>query len=136
METRQSQQSLDILQVPFRQLRLDNDIWGDDSLTLVSSRFESNKKFKHLPHYHPFDGGHSLCHGRVFVKRTIGFAVTSLICRYDAAILPRTRKSWNGDLERQPVPAFLRIDTSKPSPGAMLPHKDDDVILRLQKRCS
>lgn len=70
----------------------------------------------------------------MLAKRATGFAVASLLCKYDVALLPRTREAWNSELESQPVPAFPRMDSSKPSPGAMLPHKDDDVILRLQKR--
>jgi cytochrome P450 len=130
----QSQQTnlpnlLTCFQIPYRQLHLNRDAWGPDPLALDPFRFETSPKMQNSKAYRPFGGGNTLCPGRFVAKRSMGFAVALLVNRFDVSIDPNQTK--NGAL-----PPFPRIDTTKPSPGASLPHDGDDVVLILQKRAS
>ncbi|KAH7136043.1 cytochrome P450 [Dendryphion nanum] len=115
------------LLIPYRQLHLNRDAWGADPLALDPFRFAANPKMQNSKAYRPFGGGNTLCPGRFIAKRSMCFAVALLVNKFDLEIDPESRK--NGIL-----PPFPKIDTTKPSPGASLPHEGDDVILVLKKR--
>jgi len=77
-------------------------------------------------------GGNTLCPGRFVAKQGIRFAVVSLGSRFNISIdLQRTRTS--GKKIRDCLPPSPRLDTTKPSPGAVLPHEGDELVLLLKK---
>ncbi|KAF2818683.1 cytochrome P450 [Ophiobolus disseminans] len=121
------------LLIPYRQLHMNRDVWGADPMLLEPFRFANNTKLLNSKSYRPFGGGPTLCPGRFVAKRSIGFAVALLVGRYDISVdADRMRnggKKTHGDL-----PLFPRLDTTKPSPGASLPHEGDGVVLVLRKR--
>jgi hypothetical protein len=96
-------------------------------------RFEENVKLQNSKSYRPFGGGNTLCARRFVAKRSIGYAIALIILGYDMEVdLERTM---NGGVEtRKGLPPFPRLNTTKPSPGAGLPHLNDDIFLLLKKR--
>jgi len=95
-------------------------------------RFETNPKLINSKSYRPFGGGHTLCPGRFFARRSISFAVALLISRFDMSV-----KLGDGGEDKKngvfSVPSFPKMDTMKPSPGASLPYKGQDAIVILKK---
>lgn len=123
----------DTLQVPYRQLHTNRNVWGVEPMVMQPLRFADNPKLQSSKSYRPFGGGHTLCPGRFLAKRAMGFAIALLLCRYDVSIISeRTRNGgkWTGE----GLPPFPRSDTTKPSPGVSLPHEGDDVVLSLWDR--
>jgi hypothetical protein len=99
-------------------------------------RFAEDPKLYSSKSYRPFGGGNTLCPGRFLAKRTIAYAITALITKFDISIdVQRTRQAIGGGGRGSTQPVrFPRIDHTKPSPGASLPAKGEDVFLLLAPR--
>jgi cytochrome P450 len=112
---------------------MNRDVWGADPLLMDPFRFANNTKLQNSKSYRPFGGGHTLCPGRFVAKRSMGYAVALLVSRYDISMVnEQMRHGEKGSYKSSPP--FPRLDTTKPSPGASLPHEGDDVVLMLKKR--
>jgi cytochrome P450 len=109
-------------QVPYHELHLDNDTWGEDPLGFDPERFYINSKLQNSKAYRPFGGRSQLCPGRVIARRTIGYFVALLVTRFDVGID-------GGSASR-----FPRADLAKPAAGIPLPREGDDVVLVLRER--
>ncbi|KAF2474021.1 cytochrome P450 [Lindgomyces ingoldianus] len=121
--------------VPFHQLHRNRDVWGTEPENLHSDRFVATPKLLNSKSYRPFGGGSTLCPGRNMARRAIAFAVAGLINKYDITIDVKETNKRNGNKRELNFPVFPRINHSKPTPGASLPFKSDDVILVLKERC-
>jgi cytochrome P450 len=112
---------------------MNHDVWGTNPLLMEPFRFADNAKLQSSTSYRPFGGGNTLCPGRFVAKRSMGFAIALLVGRYDITI--DTEQMRNGGRKtHESLPPFPRLDTTKPSPGASLPHEGDDIFIVLKKR--
>jgi hypothetical protein len=67
-------------------------------------------------------------------RRAIAFAVAAMLNTYDISIdAERTNKAMGIKGNRKDA-VFPRINHSKPSPGASLPFREDDVFIILHER--
>jgi hypothetical protein len=105
-------------------------------------RFVRDSKLYSSRSYRPFGGGHSLCPGRFFAKRTIAYVLAAMVTKFDIRVdIERTRRSVGTKRGSRKAEAagidsinFPRVDISKPSPGASLPVvHGEDVFLVLRK---
>ncbi|KAF2190000.1 cytochrome P450 [Zopfia rhizophila CBS 207.26] len=121
------------LMIPYRQLHLNRDVWGQDPCSIKPERFVINTKLINSKSYRPFGGGHTLCPGRFLARRSVSFAVALLVGRFNISV--DTERKENGEQKKagDSVLSFPKMDTTKPSPGASLPHEGDDVIVFLRK---
>ncbi|PWI72855.1 hypothetical protein PCL_09870 [Purpureocillium lilacinum] len=118
--------------VPYRQLHQNRSVWGDDPLTLSPARFVVEPKLTSSKSYRPFGGGHTLCPGRFLAKRAMGYAIAALVTKFELSLdVEMTRRAVGGSGKSV---RFPRMDSTKPSPGASLPHRGEDVFLLLKER--
>jgi cytochrome P450 len=78
------------LQLPIRELHYDTDIWGPKPERLDPNRFVDNPKLSQSLSYRPWGGGHTLCPGRLFARRSANAFVAILLTKYDVAVESRT----------------------------------------------
>ncbi|KAH8889141.1 cytochrome P450 [Thozetella sp. PMI_491] len=121
--------------VPYRQLHLNQSVWGADPLSMEAGRFVENPKLSSSKSYRPFGGGNTLCPGRFLAKRFLAYAVVAIVTKFEIQIdEDMTRKAVGGKgKDGMKSLAFPKIDHTKPSPGASLPVKGEDVFLVLKE---
>ncbi|KAF2704074.1 cytochrome P450 [Pleomassaria siparia CBS 279.74] len=120
--------------VPFHQLHRNKAVWGSHPLQVESDRFLTKPKLLSSKSYRPFGGGSTLCPGRNMARRAISFAVAAMVNKYDINIdVEKTNKAMGIRGNRKDA-VFPSINHSKPSPGASLPFRDDDVFIVLKER--
>jgi len=107
------------LKLPIRELHYDTDIWGSQPESLNPNRFVENSKLSKSLSYRPWGGGHTLCPGRVFARRSANAFVAVLLTRYNVAMESS---------------AFPKVDAGRPSPGIVTVGRGEDVQLRLTPR--
>lgn len=110
------------LQVPYHELHLDNDTWGNKPLSFDPERFYVNPKLQNSKAFRPFGGGTQLCPGRVVARQTVGYFISLLATRFDIAI------------DQTSPSRFPRADLAKPAAGIPLPQEGDNVMLLLGER--
>jgi cytochrome P450 len=110
---------LTILQLPIRELHYDTNFWGPKPEKLDPNRFVENPKLSQSLSYRPWGGGHTLCPGRLFARRSANAFVAILLTKYDVAIAS------NG---------FPKADGARPSPGVVTVRQGEDLKLRLRTR--
>lgn len=134
--------------MPVHQLHFDPSVWGPNAHAMDLGRLARDPKLYASRSYRPFGGGHSLCPARFFVKRAIGYAVASLVAKFDVHVdiertrqkvgtRPSSRKQGQSVREAGGIDSinFPRVDLSKPSPGASLPVvQGEDVYVVLKQR--
>jgi cytochrome P450 len=102
-----------------KELHFDPQIWGSDSTKIQPNRFNENAKLAKSPSYRPWGGGHTLCPGRLFARRSINAFVAILLSRYE--------------LEAE-FTNFPKADGARPSPDVILVAQGQDVRLRCTPR--
>lgn len=118
-------------QVPYMQLHQDQSVWGANPQALTPGRFFQEPKLTSSKSYRPFGGGHTLCPGRFLAKRAIAYVIASAVTKFEVSLdVEMTRKLVGGSGK---LPDFPRMDATKPSPGASLPFRGEDVILVIKK---
>jgi hypothetical protein len=110
---------LTLLQLPIRELHYDTDIWGSNPERLDPDRFVKNTKLSKILSYRPWGGGHTLCPGRFFARRSANAFVAILLTKYNVAVESS---------------AFPKGDGARPSPGVVTVGRGQDVKLRLTPR--
>ncbi|KAI9640837.1 hypothetical protein NHQ30_010678 [Ciborinia camelliae] len=106
------------LMIPYRQLHLDEAVWGPSTHDFDPERFLRDKSLTRNQSFRPFGGGHSLCPGRFLARKAIYTIVTLLFCRYDVAL--------DTDAANQKFPL---LDDTTAGLGTMAPMPGADVKL-------
>lgn len=119
--------------VPYRQLHLDKDVWGDNAADFGPERFLHQKDLARSSSYRPFGGGEHLCPGRFLARHAVFSFVALVLARYDVELATVGKDGFNGVVKRCRQ-TFPRADESKPGLGTLSPLAGDKVILRLSPR--
>ncbi|KAH3961190.1 hypothetical protein HBI56_209870 [Parastagonospora nodorum] len=109
------------IMLSIRELHYDAEVWGTKSDALDANRFIDNPKMSKSPSYRPWGGGHTLCPGRLFARRSANAFVAILLTKYDVAVESTT---------------FPRADGGRPSPGIVTLGQGEDLKVRLIPRNS
>lgn len=100
--------------LPYRQLHLEEDVWGPSTHEFSPERFIKDKSLARNPNFRPFGSGHSLCPGRILARKSIYTIVTVLFHRYDVSL--------DTDSDDSRFPSLddtkLGLGTMPPMPGA------------------
>ena len=109
------------LLLPYRQLHLDEDIYGPDVLQFDAERFVKNKNLARSSSFKPWGGGITLCSGRFLARRQVLAFAALALHQFDLAL-------------ENPKQAFPRLDEKKATLGVMDPMVGDDVLISLKPR--
>ncbi|KAI1330301.1 cytochrome P450 [Xylariaceae sp. FL0255] len=107
--------------VPYRQLHMNEAVFGDDVEKFRHERFIEKPRLTQGNSFRPFGGGSTACPGRHIAKRAVLLFVTLVLHRYDIELVP-------GQDE-------MDADLTKPVPGLMSPKVGQDMMMRLKRRC-
>lgn len=109
------------IMMPYRQLHLDESIFGPEPRTFKVDRFLKNQDLSRSPSFKPFGGGSTYCSGRFIAKREVIAFVALTVHLYDLRL-------------QDPNQAFPRMDETKPTLGIVDPMKADEVVLVVTPR--
>lgn len=109
------------LLLPYRQLHLDENMWGSDVLQFDAERFAKNKDLIRSSSSKPWGGGITLCSGRFLARRQVLTFAALALHQFDLAL-------------ENPIQAFPRLDEKKATLGVMDPMVCDDVLVSLKPR--
>lgn len=115
-----------IVMFPFRQLHLDERVWGEDAPSFNPHRFLNNKALVNHRSFRPFGGGASACPGRYLTKTEALSFIALLLHRFDVKLSTFPERGLGGN--QQPFP---KIDVSKPSTGIRSPVDFMDVFVEV-----
>ncbi|OBS22668.1 hypothetical protein FPOA_09000 [Fusarium poae] len=73
--------------MPYRQLHVDEEIWGQDAKCFDIYRFIDNPKLASARTFKPFGGGVTLCPGRYLMHQIALSLIATLVTRYDIHIV-------------------------------------------------
>ncbi|ROT42880.1 putative cytochrome P450 oxidoreductase [Sodiomyces alkalinus F11] len=107
--------------IPYRQLHMDQRVFGEDIDQFRHERFLENPRLASGNNFRPFGGGATMCPGRHIAKRGVIVFVAMVLNRFDIEL----------DGEDQPM---LEADLKKPVPGLMSPKVGADLRVRLTPR--
>ncbi|OTA54021.1 cytochrome P450 [Hypoxylon sp. EC38] len=111
--------------MPFRQLHMNEDVWGGDVSQFNPSRFLKKKSLTRSPAFRPFGGGATLCPGQTLARQEIfGFI---------AILLRRFRLEVAKDSAGNKLP-FPRLNSMTPSFGLNGPMKGMDVFVDIAEK--
>ena len=96
------------IMMPYRQLHIDEHVFGPDTKSFNAYRFFNNKDLSRSPSFKPFGGGSTYCSGRFFAKREVIAFVALAVHLYDLRL-------------KDPNKAFPKMDETKPTLGIMDP---------------
>ena len=113
--------------IPYRQLHMNRDIFGDDADQFNPDRFLLNKDLSRNPSFRPFGGGKTYCPGRYLAEREVLTFVALAVTRFDIDLA-------EAGLALSQNRGFPRADTKKFCLGIMEPVKGDDLILDIRER--
>jgi hypothetical protein len=105
--------------IPYRQLHMDESVFGGDALEFRHTRFVENPRLATSSNLRPYGGGATMCPGRHVAKRAVLLFVAMVLRDYDI------------ELEGT---AGLEPDMSKPAPGLMSPKIESEMKVRLTER--
>lgn len=111
--------------MPFRQLHMNEDVWGPEVSHFQPSRFLKKKTLARSPSFRPFGGGATLCPGQTLARQEVfGFI---------SVFLHRFRVSVAKDSDGRKLP-FPQLNSMTPSFGLNGPIKGMDVIVDISER--
>ena len=96
------------IMMPYRQLHLDESVFGPEPKKFKADRFLTNKDLSSSPSFKPFGGGSTYCSGRFIAKREVLAFVSLALHRYDFIL-------------DDPKQEFPKMDETKPTLGIMDP---------------
>ncbi|KAF4972522.1 hypothetical protein FSARC_946 [Fusarium sarcochroum] len=108
--------------MPYRQLHLNKQYWGDEPERFDIDRFLDNPKLASSRTYKPFGGGATYCPGRHLAQQTALSYLATLITRYDIQVI--------GGLESQPFP---EMEDKVPTLGIISPVAGQDVKIEVKE---
>lgn len=109
------------LVIPFRQMLLDENVFGPDAEAFNPDRFLHNPELAKDPSYRPFGGGVTFCPGRFVAQQETVTLVALLLSQFRIALS-------NSD-QTLPVP-----DETKPCLGIMPLANGTDVLVTIRER--
>ena len=107
------------LLLPFRQMHMNEQVFGSDVGEFKADRFLKNDLSK-SPSFRPFGGGITYCPGRYLARREVVAVVVLVLKRFDIKIAAESKAK------------FPHIDMKKPCLGVMSPFAGEDLELHLQ----
>ncbi|KAL6914762.1 hypothetical protein FSST1_012522 [Fusarium sambucinum] len=96
--------------MPYRQLHIDEEIWGQDAKTFDIDRFIDNPKLATAKTFKPFGGGMTLCPGRFLMHQIALSFIATVVTRYDIHVV--------GGHASQPFP---QMNHKGPEVGVIFP---------------
>ncbi|GAP88755.1 putative cytochrome p450 protein [Rosellinia necatrix] len=106
--------------LPFRQLHVNENVWGDDALTFKPDRFMRNKSQFRSSSFRPFGGGATLCPGQTLAKQEIFGFIAILLHRFHISLARGPDRA---------QPPFPRLNSATPSFGVNGPIKHSDILV-------
>ncbi|KAF5247075.1 hypothetical protein FAUST_927 [Fusarium austroamericanum] len=73
--------------MPYRQMHLDEVVWGQDAKTFDINRFIDNPKLAAAKTFKPFGGGTTLCPGRFHARHTALSFIATIVTRYNIQVV-------------------------------------------------
>lgn len=108
------------LMVPYRQLHMNEAVFGDDVEDFRHVRFIEKPRLAQGSSFRPFGGGSTACPGRHIAKRSVLIFVAMVIHRYDIKLVPGQK--------------MMEADLTKPVPGLMSQRVGEDLMVQLTRR--
>ena len=113
--------------IPYRQLHMNPDTFGEDADRFNPDRFLPNKFLSRNPSFRPFGVGKTYCPGCYLAEREVLTFIALAITHFDIDLVEAgSALSQNR--------GFPRIDKKKFCLGIMEPVKGDDLILDIKER--
>lgn len=120
------------LLAPYRQLHIDEEVYGNDVRQFNFNRFLKNKDLSRSPSFKPFGGGTTYCPGRFLARREVLTFIAIALVRFDISLsVPNTNFDAEGKVMR---PRFPRVEEKKYCLAIMSPKMGDDLILNVSER--
>ena len=123
--------------IPYRQLLLNDEVFGADAGEFHPERFMTNDKLNVNPSYRPYGGGSTYCPGRFLAKAEVLTCVALALWRFDMQLIDKEdigldihEKSFESRAKTQ----FPRLEIKKPCLGIMGPVDGDDVFVNISCR--
>ena len=115
--------------LPQRPILMGTEYFGSNARDVDLSRFVKDKTLGRKEYYRPFDGGITLCSGRVLGKREVLAFVALTLWRYDMQVVNVGEAAMG--VKGRPFP---RLDEGKPSLGISKQVEGDDMIVMVKRR--
>ena len=122
--------------VPYRQLHLNEDVWGKNASAFDPDRFLNDKQLSRSSSFRPFGGGQHLCPGRFVARQAIFSFIALALARFEIGLAPHDTSGEKSQKCQPSTQRFPRTDESKPALGALAPVAGDRVMLRIGLRRS
>ncbi|KAL8841956.1 MAG: hypothetical protein Q9176_002892 [Flavoplaca citrina] len=122
--------------VPYRQLHLDEDVWGKNASAFDPDRFLNDKQLSQSSSFRPFGGGQHLCPGRFVARQAIFSFIALALARFEIGLAPHDTSGEKSQRCQPSAQRFPRTNESKPALGALAPVAGDRVMLRVGLRRS
>lgn len=106
--------------IPYRQLHMNGDIFGDEVESFCPDRFLKKPRLSQGINFRPFGGGQTACPGRHIAKRSVFLFIAMVLRRFDIEVVPGQ--------------TMIEADLTKPVPGLMSPKVGQDMLVRLLPR--
>lgn len=116
--------------IPYRQLHLNPDLFGENVEQFDPERFLRNENLSKSPSFRPFGGGRTYCPGRYLAEREILTFVALALHRFEISFAAGKHAKAGGGVS----PEFPQVDKKKFCLGIMEPVKGDDIILDIRPR--
>lgn len=110
------------LLIPYRQLHMNQAVFGSDARAFNPDRFLDNKALNRNPNYRPFGGGSTYCPGRFIARQEVVAFVSIVLFRYDVGK--------DTDVAQE----FPVLEEMKPCLGVMGPVQGADLAVRVAPR--
>lgn len=109
--------------MPYRQLHLNKDYWGQASDEFDIEKFLEDPKLATCRTYRPFGGGATYCPGRHLAQQTALSYLATILTRFDIEVI--------GGVKAQKFP---EMDDKVPTLGIISPVPGHDVQIQVLKR--
>ncbi|KAF1948953.1 cytochrome P450 [Byssothecium circinans] len=106
--------------IPYRQMLMDEEVFGHDAATFNPRRFVENPSLSRHPSYRPFGGGVTYCPGRSLALKEMLAIVSLFVGNFDVRLL-------------EPGGDFPKQDETKPCLGVLAPMRNVDVMLKVKE---
>ena len=116
--------------VPYRQLNLNEDVFGSDAKDFDPKRFLVHRDLTHHPSFRPFGGGANYCPGRFIARQEVLVFIALVLYRFDIESVERS----NSGQKATRGTHLPKLSVSRPSLGIMGPADGEDVIVDVKQR--